>query len=142
MKTTEDLFVPYSIALLAKEKGFEEECLAVHTDTGDRIWYFKNKNIIINGNDYKYVEITRYPHPGIYALLYQQLIDWFINKHSIFIEIKLDKQYSDKKTNCFYFSLFKLICAPAQRLNMRSLLFYNTYTETVIKALEEAFKLI
>lgn len=65
-----NLFVPYNIAFLAKEKGFDEECFGKY--------FIKKKEFRLNSlghpnnyNDGSYGQ-------GIFsAPMYQQIIDWF-----------------------------------------------------------------
>lgn len=65
------LFVSYELAVLAKEKGFEQECLA---------HYNKQEELILSGHT-QYA-LDKY-NLGIQAPIYQQLIDWFREKHKI-----------------------------------------------------------
>ncbi len=60
----EHLFIPYNLAKLAKQKGFEEPCFAYYEDWGDKICnlgVFDNQS---NNSD------------EALAPLYQQIIDW------------------------------------------------------------------
>ena len=65
------LFVHYELALLAKEKGFDEECLAYWDETF---------NFWLGGSGFSGDKTL------IFAPLYQQLVDWFREKHLIAIE--------------------------------------------------------
>lgn len=91
------LFVPKNIALIAKEKGFDEECL---------------------GN---------YEAP-----LYQQLIDWFRNKHGIVIWIE-----TAPYARTFNFRFYIETSDNRQEGN-KSKDYYKVYNEALI----EGFKLI
>jgi len=75
------LFVPYKIALALKELGFNERCLSrfpkITTEYAIRDNLDVNECLLIGG--YKPVDI---PGP-----LYQQVIDWFREKHDIHIII-------------------------------------------------------
>jgi len=66
------LFVPYELALLAKEKGFNEECFACYSYMNTMGLVMAPKN---NSNDMGYIA----------APLYQQLVDWFYDKYNILI---------------------------------------------------------
>jgi hypothetical protein len=66
-------FVPYDIALGAKEIGFNEKCLAFYTDDKD---LFINKNLEIFPNVLSKSKIN--------APLYQQLFRWFREEHGFF----------------------------------------------------------
>ncbi len=79
------LFVPYEIALLAKEKGFNEECLAKYDNYPnhgiDFIWEEKYPETYITKDVLQTSELL--------APLYQQLVDWFREKE-IYITIECD----------------------------------------------------
>jgi len=78
-------FVPYEIALKLNEKGFNEECLGLYNLTvmydskisqpGE---WFKITGPIKNHNEIDFVK----------APLWQQVIDWFREKHDIDVMIK------------------------------------------------------
>lgn len=69
------LFIPYEIAVIAKEKGFDEPCLK---------WYSSNGKLNNNVGD-----ILSENQKSLYgccaAPLYQQIIDWLREKHNIYI---------------------------------------------------------
>lgn len=64
------LFIPYELALIAKEKGFNEDCLAAYS--------FNSKEIIGIG----YYTDNR----QLLAPLYEQMIDWLEDKFDFFFE--------------------------------------------------------
>jgi len=76
------LFLPYELALLAKEKGFDEPCLMAfygennYGQPFDKLFlpasFGKYKNSLASLNN-------------IAAPLYQQIIDWLRVKHSIWV---------------------------------------------------------
>lgn len=68
------LFVSYEIALKLKEKGFDEECIAMYSNTIDPPYLIKNKN-----DRDGYVDIGNSPQHGISAILYQQVVS-YLNK--------------------------------------------------------------
>ena len=80
-------FVTYEIALKLKELGFDEECLG--------FWYVSQINnscielrygmCIFKSTS---IELSKYPK-NVLAPLYQQVVDWFREKHNIHIEIEL-----------------------------------------------------
>jgi len=73
------LFAPYELALLAKEKAFNEPCLAAFIPG-----IHKSNNL--RGCGAIYFEVDGLPnnsschHSEIAAPLYQQLVDWFDSK--------------------------------------------------------------
>lgn len=74
------LFVPYELAVKLKEKRFDEYCLA----------YFEvNKNFRgIWSEEMNPVDNSALFDGEISAPLYQQVIDWFDEKHQIIISVK------------------------------------------------------
>ena len=69
------LFVNYDLATKLKQKGFNEKCFAWY-NCGDTIEYFGDDRILDS-----YAGEEDRP----FAPLYQQIIDWFEEKHKIFI---------------------------------------------------------
>jgi len=118
------LFVPYKIAALAKEKGFNEPCLALIEIESREILheYVKYKSRIAKG--------------WIKLPLYQQIIDWFREEHKIYISIDLISGY-------WFFSIFRVLEAIGDSMQeMESNDYEPTYYEALNKAIEEAFTLI
>lgn len=68
-------FVTKEIALKLQELGFEEECMAEYLDKGEL------SDIVGDGGFY----ISPY---HILAPLWQQAIDWFREKHSVFVGVE------------------------------------------------------
>lgn len=90
-------FASYEIALPMSRIGFDEECIAVYSPTyglipqyqvGDEFDCFKNSTITADGY--------------FTAPLWQQVIDWFREKHKIFIEIR----FADKALTEYEFTVF------------------------------------
>jgi len=115
------LFIPYELAVIAKEKGFDEPCLG---------WYFKkldNKEFILClGEAHK----SNLKNTAILSPLYQQIIDWFREKHKISVE-----PYSLLKTAKTFHTIYRI-----QKLVYKGYRDFNY--KTLNKAIEEAFKLI
>lgn len=144
------LFVPYELALLAKEKGFYERCLALYIRgnnlyaalTGDREIGKEGFGSMYNNMD----------NEDIAAPLYQQLVDWF-RKKGIIIEcpadhtsdlkyvIEIHKYLSIKEMklpkNSEMETRFKKIIVPPEFYG-----YYRNYYKCMEIALTEAFKLI
>lgn len=72
------LFVPYEIALKLKQLNFDEECIALFDKDGEisGVEYID----IIHLNGIRQKDLT-YHYPTL-APLYQQVIDWFREKHN------------------------------------------------------------
>lgn len=113
------LFVPYDIALTLKEKGFNEQCLD----------FYSNENNCLFYND-KINEDNIHIGQGLAAPIYQQVVDWFREKHNIIINIDYDSKE--------YFYIFTFINNDDIRVLDRLSSYYNAYE----KAIKEALKLI
>jgi hypothetical protein len=121
------LFLPYELALMAKEKGFDEPCMAYYND--DKILCIKKGNPlsgIINQDCHRL---------NIIAPLYQQLIDWFREKHNLIITIDVNSI-----GKCFgHYKKYNLISMSAWSNDEDEPL---NYYDALNKITETAFKLI
>lgn len=134
-----ELFLPYELAVIAKEKGFNEKCLA----------YYR---ILEKKPDLKYYNMSSVAHKNdrnsklkgeyLTAPLYQQIVDWFREKHEIYIHVEfatsLQRYFGEiqerKKPD-------DTILAPGYNRH-GSDINEDTHYEAFNKAIEEAFKLI
>lgn len=103
------LFLPYELAVIAKEKGFDEECFGYYLQ---EILHIKPK--------YGFGNILNAP-------LYQQIVDWFREKHNIWIYITFGSEY---------LSVWKI------KGNGNKEGYEVDYYKAFNKAIEESFKLI
>lgn len=134
------LFIPYELAVLAKEKGFNEPCLALYNrEKALRVSNLnnpkdRNKDFIVPNNS------TSFPAP-----LYQQTIDWFRDVHKIHFYItpyggETEKWYlanigyTNKRTEDG--RLFYDIRDKYREIK------FDTYYQALNEAITEAFKLI
>lgn len=114
-----NLFIPYKLAVMAKEKGFDEPCFACHIGTNDFTISVAYSNSELVGSNY-----TAAP-------LYQQIVDWFREKHMIIIG------NPSKLMGGYFMSTVSLVDQlPQSKPNSQE--YYKCFN----KALEEAFKLI
>jgi hypothetical protein len=114
------LFVPYNLAVIAKEKGFDEACIS---------WYWDDiglYNGLQFGNHNK--DVNRVSAP-----LYQQLIDWLREKHSLNIPIYYS--LANGKYNSYSY------CSLDEERET-DVVYDTDYYSCLNKALEEVFKLI
>lgn len=74
-----ELFVPYELALLAKEKGFNEPCINIYYSNGKLASVLYTNNISNLSKEFNNGECC--------APLYQHLVDWFREKYRIFISV-------------------------------------------------------
>lgn len=122
------LFVPYELAVIAKEKGFNEPCLAFH---------FNEELLELIDNPFKYPhlneELIKYSNSSTCsAPLYQKIVDWLREEHNIHISIKCwDNLYS------------YIITKPTDKtFNFYSQIQRTDYYLNLQDAIKEAFKLI
>ena len=76
------LFIPYELAILAKDKGFKENCISWYYKEE---WNAKDAHIFntFSGNDFN----SRTDLEDVISCpLYQQIIDWFRDKGIIVVE--------------------------------------------------------
>lgn len=138
------LFIPYELALLAKEKGFDEPCFGFFKYKNKTVVLFQDKlcdpscNSDIKNDDF--IEAT--------APLYQQLIDWFREKHNIQIHstLRIPKEAikaaeGKLKHLDFKYAFYIYMEEKNPRIigkDYRS----NDYYEALNQTIKEAFKLI
>lgn len=119
------LFVPYEIAVILKEKGFEPDFIMACFDTLNKNELQITTNAHILDNKYKERYIT--------APLYQQVTDWLREKHKIDICIEPWKDATGKGGREIkiysHHRLIQSISTP-------------DYYQALTKAIEEALKLI
>lgn len=121
-----NLFIPYELAIIAKEKGFGEISFA-----------FYNQNTPIRFfSDYDKTETNKLILDGfvVNAPLYQQIVDWLREQHDLFITISYYKSEG-------YYSSVGNLKKDSNDHNFISKDCENYY-EALNKAIEEAFKLI
>lgn len=131
------LFVPYELALLAKQKGFDEPCLGFYFTENKTFGLFEFcedekegwvANLILNNPEKDYYIATP---------LFQQLTDWFREKHGLHITLK---HKPTSQTYGFTISGKYDEATGGELVNKR----YDkcNYYEAINAALIEAFKLI
>lgn len=115
------LFVPYAIASTLKEKGFNEPCLK----------FYLAEELRDSHPEYIATQKDVYEvYNGILAPIYQQVVDWFMNEHLIFITVNCETWL-----HTFYASI---LTADGIRYTKK----YNDHYEAMNNAIEEALKLI
>lgn len=115
------LFVPYDIARQLKEKGFNEPCLGHYYERD-------NEQVIVI-----YGEFPPDTSKWLSAPLYQQVIDWFRDKHNVIISVEPRKNGVFKGNREYFIS-------GEWRSNYTE--DYMDYYGALTKAIEEALKLI
>ena len=147
------LFVPYELALLAKENGFDEDCLA-YWELFDNSWNgygaWGGITVLYEEDDLRLIltvnELKSYYRNLIKAPLYQQLIDWFREKHKIDVRVFPMYEQEDSYKTCWGWNITELewgIDKEHHIANSVSTREYGlSYYEALTIALTKAFKLI
>lgn len=128
------LFVSYEIALKLKEKGFDDPCLSKYNNSGkmDIASIFGITNSLLKGEPYrKYGWVCTAP-------LYQQVIDWFREAHSI--DIFTNAHYATDNSVAGY--LFDVYDRREKYNTQKGMFESSSYYQALNKAIEEALKLI
>ncbi len=122
------LFIPYELAVVAKEKGFDEPCFNAYRNSDGEQQLMQIGEWTNSG-----IENT---HAGYCAApLYQQIVDWFREKHNIFIMAYPQDGW------CYMFQDMNEIPEIGNSNNGSGTKF-KSYYEALSKAIEEAFNLI
>lgn len=123
------LFVPYELALKLKEKGFDERCFGHYVEPC-LIHLINEEALFVETSTLKDKDFVI-----INAPLYQQVIDWFREKHTIHVAASSFTVYNGRygyqyerggRTSSGWTPHFE----------------GNSYYEALDKAIEEALKLI
>lgn len=141
-----NLFVPYQLALLAKQKSFDEECIYYYDANGklcNLVHYKKGLFVSLNNSDNKFTM----------APMHQQMVDWLRDQKRIIVCVELD-QTSDMK---FVIELYRYLTIEEmnspkyakqetrfERLDvpLEKWGYYRDYYKALNTAIEEAFKFI
>lgn len=120
------LFISYELALIAKEKGFNDRCLASINPDGQ----------IEIGNTSYLMAFMKREKKDIFAPTHQQIVDWFRKKHDIVVSVFVgrDQHANSLMDNKIYF--------PEINNSGKEMQSKFDYYEALNKAIEEAFKLI
>ena len=134
-----ELFVPYALAVKLKEKGFDELCFRYHCKdnadrTGIKDW--------MSDNLYSEVQNSSIGLGNVAAPLYQQVVDWFREEHSLHIYLR-DSIFETGVEYRWRISKIKMVMSiPEKITGFSSSTSNQTYYEALDKAIEEALKLI
>ena len=120
-------FVTYKIALKLKELGFNEECLAYYHDKTEPYLcrYLDSNNGAFNINCRHVLFDTDCTAP-----LWQQAIDWFREKHNLYIWIQPINSFVEDKEDLN--SLIFLYCKDISS----DLEDFENYEQAILRAIE------
>ena len=111
------LFIPYELAVIAKEKGFNEDCFK----------FFGDGNLFNHEGKFNYTHELNNNRSGIkeflLAPLYQQIVDWLEEKYGLFFERLMNEDIG------VYYIVWNDTAAYSE-------------LKTIDKAIEEAFSFI
>lgn len=119
-----NLFVPYEIALLAKNNGFNEPSFGVFVE---QTWGNGDIRFLLEGEVMDDNEEILFPAP-----LYQQLIDWFRIEHDILIWVE----------TATYVNMFNYRYYIETYDNKAEGMKTNNYYKALNDAIKKAFKMI
>ncbi len=122
------LFVPSKLALLAKKKGFDEKCLAAYYPIQNNELRSYEQGDLMDLKGYKPSDFNS--EHLLSAPLYQQLVDWFREKHNLHISI-------DSVGGNWYFSLHKFDAMETKQLTetlIRCIYYYENYDDAITEA--------
>lgn len=124
MENLKNLFVPYELALKLKEKGFNKPCLGYHNIAyGDDSLGFSRGSGHLNSKD------KIFPS----APIYQQVVDWFREKHEIELWVSAELGY----TKTTYTSH-----RTGDRISSWHKSAFKTHNEALNDLIEDSLKLI
>lgn len=101
-------FVTHEIAIKLKEIGFDEECLTFYVKENDEYKLaihsqFDSYNFNTSKNSIKIKSSKNGYLDSVCAPLWQQVIDWFIDNHSLYIESPMYIIESGEYDGCYAF---------------------------------------
>jgi hypothetical protein len=125
-----NLFVPYEIASLLKDKNFDSPCTKFKNNisniTEEKVWF--------NWNEVdKFVSLP----------LYQQVIDWFRGKHKIDVRVYPRYTRDDSYTTCWGWNVLELEWGEDREHHIAAahkafdeLSYYEAYNEAIRAAIK------
>lgn len=130
------LFIPYKLAKKLKQKGFDEPCFCVYNNDGKLIMVSNWEDC--NDWSFDFCRNSKYsPSDRTSTPTYQQVTDWFREKHNISIEVyRTSKMITGEEYGC-----------QAERWTPDGVVdefnYYEpTYYQALTKGIEEALTLI
>jgi hypothetical protein len=127
-----DLFTSYQIALIAKEKGFNEPCFRQIGTSSKAVYDYGIKK----NSDLEVEAVITLP-------LYQQIVDWLREEKLLYIEV--NRSHFDGFLGVSTFNVKIIDARKEENVIVRdknNQLAHSDYYEALNKAIEEAFKLI
>lgn len=94
------IFLPYELALFAKEKGFDKPCFAMYdTQLQGDMFKISGDHRLVNYKNGTTDLIAVYDWI-ITAPTHQQVVDWLLEDHKIYVEMSYDFSSDEHKWTC------------------------------------------
>lgn len=135
------LFIPYKLALMLKKKGFDEPCMSYYFPDGGFMEAAEEDDTRFPG-DLRFYEYSNSEGENIAAPLYQQIVEWFYNKHRMFVEADGYIINSGEHDGCYGFKATIRIAENYKEKILFAQGEFPTREKAWNKAIEEAIKLI
>lgn len=119
------LFVTGELPLKLQKRGFDEPCIATVDYQGNAL-AFDSRSRLVKNSEMRY---------GFTSPLYQQVVDWFREKHLLVIEIRI------ATNGRWFYGIYKIVNDGVPK-EMAINYYTKTYYEALTAAIEEALKLI
>jgi len=131
----EKLFIPYALAFILKEKGFNEPCLAFYDSFDNQLHTWRVPDGLVKNSDVP---------DSIATPTYQQVVDWLRTNHGLYVNVSPCIEENDSE---FYLSasVFKLFEVTPLRVGWNNITIpeiFHDYDKALLAALEEAIKRI
>lgn len=143
------LFISYELANTAKEKGFDEPCLAMYDDEKINMWLQDLYDFRSEGEEdgFQFKNSMWDDSRFIAAPSHQQIIDWFREVHNLHITIiPLGAQQNGNKPTKtmydYYVTLHYMYADTNLDEKGGGIPEFKNYYDALNKAIDEAFKLI
>lgn len=156
MEALKNLFIPYRLAVLAKEKGFNESCMTTYMPSPlpPYKWSLQSIHGIIlyskqQQSDSHKLDFTGYlnsvpAHFGLKSVsapLYQQIVEWLRDKHDILISVA---PYTSEEHmfDAVIIQKYSNVSGYRNKIQTSPNQVWHNYYEAFNYAIEESFKLI
>ncbi len=142
-----NLFLPYNLAVIAKEKGFSESCFGLYVT--DNYGGTKENPMLISvgghwgsGINSSMIDCVKFnlKETECPAPLFQQMINWFRIKHDISIEVTVNWEHHRKFDGYEFF--INDLSLKRDSPTVGGFEICETYETCIERAIEEALKLI
>jgi hypothetical protein len=151
MKTVKELFMPYNLAMIAKQNGFKERCFSMYVTDNYGGTPEEPKLISVGGHwgsgigssmiDVKDFQLKYEECP---APLYAQIVNWFRDNHGLVLDVYQEWDYADKYTGKWEIdiSILNNYKPDKEKPTYGGVTKFNEYNEAWNNLIELAFETI